>query len=78
GASSTDFLRIVGHLVYGYFWSRAAQAAWTRLPEGDPLRAEKLATARFYFEHLFPETEMRLRRLFVPAERYTNPCALAV
>lgn len=78
GASSADFLRIVGHLVYGYFWSRAAQAAWTRLPEGDPLRAEKLATARFYFEHLFPETEMRLRRLFVPAERYTNPCALAV
>ncbi|MFU2052022.1 acyl-CoA dehydrogenase C-terminal domain-containing protein [Bordetella hinzii] len=78
GASSTDFLRIVGHVVYGYFWSRAAQAAWTRLPETDPLRAEKLATARFYFEHLFPETEMRLRRLFVPAERYTDPCALVV
>jgi len=77
GASASDFLRIVGHLVYGYFWSRAAQAALTRLPAADPLRAEKLATARFYFEHLFPETEMRLRRLFVPAERFTNPRALA-
>jgi hypothetical protein len=77
GASASDFLRIVGHLVYGYFWSRAALAALTRLPAADPLRAEKLATARFYFEHLFPETEMRLRRLFVPAERFTNPRALA-
>lgn len=77
GASSTDFLRLVGHLVYGYFWSRAAQTALTRLPEDDPLRAEKLATARFYFEHLFPETEMRLRRLFVPADCLTTPCALA-
>jgi hypothetical protein len=77
GASASDFLRIVGHLVYGYFWSRAAQAALTRLPAADPLRAEKLATTRFYFEHLFPETEMRLRRLFVPAERFTNPRALA-
>jgi alkylation response protein AidB-like acyl-CoA dehydrogenase len=78
GASASDFLRLVGHLVYGYFWSRAALVALTRLPAADEGRAQKLATARFYFEHLFPETEMRLRRLFVPAERFTNPLALAV
>jgi len=76
GASGSDFLRLVGYLAYGYCWSRAAHTALTRLDEGDPLRAEKLATAHFYFDHLFAATRMHLHRLFVPAGRMTDPAAL--
>ena len=75
-SSATDFLRIVGHLVYGYFWCRAAHAALTKLPEHDALRSEKLAAARFYFEHLFVEVEMRIARLSASADSIMEPSAL--
>lgn len=73
---ATDFLRIVGHLVYGYFWCRAAHAALTKLPDGDAFRSEKLAAARFYFEHLFVEVEMRIARLSASADSIMEPAAL--
>jgi len=76
GASGSDFLRLIGHLAYGYCWSRAAQTALMRLGKDDPLRAEKLATARFYFDHLFAATRMHRHRLLVPAGRVTDPAAL--
>lgn len=77
GASAADFLRLVGHLVYGQFWCRAIVAALQTLPGGQQ-QEEKLATARFYFDVLFPETEMRLARLFVPADRVMDPGALVI
>lgn len=75
-SSATDFLRIIGHLVYGYFWCQAAHAALTKLPEHDALRSEKLAAARFYFEHLFVEVEMRIARLSASADSIMEPTAL--
>jgi acyl-CoA dehydrogenase len=60
GAAAVDYLRIVGHLVYSYFWARMARVALTRIEaDGDkvePFYTAKLATARFYFAKLQPET----------------------
>ncbi|MFT3799855.1 MAG: acyl-CoA dehydrogenase C-terminal domain-containing protein [Burkholderiaceae bacterium] len=58
GAAATDFLRVAGHLVFGYLFVRMASVALKKQAEGssDPFYAGKLQTARFYFARLFPET----------------------
>jgi len=57
GAAGCDYLRVIGHLVCGYLYTRAATVAQRRLAEGssDSHYASKLATARFYFARLLPE-----------------------
>jgi hypothetical protein len=65
GAAAVDYLRVVGHLVYSYFWARMAKVALARV-QADPDAAEpfyraKLATARFYFARLQPETAALIR-----------------
>jgi hypothetical protein len=57
GAASVDYLRLIGHLVYGYFWARMAKLALEQEAAKDPFYTSKLATARFYFGRLLPETE---------------------
>ena len=58
GAAAVDYLRVAGHLVFGYFWARMAQVALQKIAAGsnDPFYKAKLQTARFYFARLFPET----------------------
>ena len=58
GAAAVDYLRVAGHLVFGYFWARMAQVALQKIAEGnrDPFYQAKLQTARYYFAKLFPET----------------------
>ena len=58
GAAAVDYLRVAGHLVFGYFWARMAQVALQKIAEGDRdmFYLAKLQTARFYFAKLFPET----------------------
>ena len=58
GAAAVDYLRVAGHLVFGYFWARMAQVALQQKAAGkrDPFYQAKLQTARFYFAKLFPET----------------------
>ena len=58
GAAAVDYLRVAGHLVFGYFWARMAQVALQKMAQGssDPFYKAKLQTARFYFQRLFPET----------------------
>jgi len=58
GAAAVDYLRVAGHLVFGYFWARMAQVALQKIAAGDrdPFYQAKLQTARFYFAKLFPET----------------------
>ncbi len=58
GAAAVDYLRVVGHMVFGYFWARMAQVALREIAAGntDPFYVAKLQTARFYFAKLFPET----------------------
>jgi hypothetical protein len=61
GAAATDYLRVCGHAVLAYFWARMAEVALRRQEGGDPFYAAKLATARFYFSKLLPETAFLIR-----------------
>ncbi|MCM2252014.1 MAG: acyl-CoA dehydrogenase C-terminal domain-containing protein, partial [Ramlibacter sp.] len=63
GAAAVDYLRVLGHLVHGYFWARMAQVALREIAAGnaDPFYQAKLQTARFYFARLFPETLTLMR-----------------
>ncbi len=58
GAAAVDYLRVAGHLVFGFFWARMAQVALREIVAGnsDKFYLAKLQTARFYFAKLFPET----------------------
>ena len=63
GAAAVDYLRVAGHLVFGYFWARMAQVALREIAAGntDPFYLAKVQTARFYFARLFPETAALMR-----------------
>ena len=63
GAAAVDYLRVAGHLVFGYLFARMAQVALRRIAEGsdDGFYQGKLQTARFYFARLFPETASLMR-----------------
>jgi hypothetical protein len=57
GAAAVDYLRVVGHLVYAYFFARAAKIALEKQGSDDTYYTAKLAVARFYFAKLLPEVE---------------------
>jgi alkylation response protein AidB-like acyl-CoA dehydrogenase len=61
GAAAVDYLRVCGHLVFAYFWARMAKIALAKKDSGDPFYTAKLATARFYFAKLLPETAGLIR-----------------
>ena len=63
GGAAVDYLRIVGHLVFGYFFARSAKLALDKQAAGstDPFYTAKLHTARFYFAKLLPETAGLIR-----------------
>jgi 3-(methylsulfanyl)propanoyl-CoA dehydrogenase len=48
---------VLGHLVFGYLFARAAWVALQKAGSADPFYASKLATARFYFARLLPEAD---------------------
>ena len=78
GAAAVPYLRIIGHLVYSNFFARMAKLALAKEGSGDPFYTGKLATARFYFARLYPETAMLIRQarsgaaslLALPAELF--------
>ena len=61
GAAAVDYLRVAGHLVFAYFWARMAKVALAKQDSGDRFYTAKLATARFYFAKLLPETAGLIR-----------------
>ncbi len=63
GAAAVDYLRVAGHLVFGYLFARMAQVALRKIAAGstDPFYTAKLQTARFYFAKLFPEVQTLMR-----------------
>ena len=70
GAAAVDYLRVVGHMVYGYFWARMAKVALEKIAQAeeeaqrpDPFYVGKVQTARFYFTRLMPETSSLMRRI---------------
>lgn len=62
GAAAVPYLRVVGHLIYAYLFARMAKIALEKESSGDPFYKAKLATARFYFNKLLPETAMLIRQ----------------
>ncbi|MCD6026030.1 MAG: acyl-CoA dehydrogenase, N-terminal domain protein [Solimicrobium sp.] len=62
GAAAVPYLRIIGHLVFAYFFARMAKIALAKQDSTDTFYTAKLATIRFYFARLLPETEMLLRQ----------------
>jgi alkylation response protein AidB-like acyl-CoA dehydrogenase len=61
GGAAVDYLRVVGHLVFAYFWARMAKIALEKQDSGDTFYVAKLHTARFYFAKLLPETASLIR-----------------
>jgi alkylation response protein AidB-like acyl-CoA dehydrogenase len=65
GGAAVDYLRVVGHLCFAYFFARSAKIALAKTKEQgdgvDPFYTAKLATARFYFAKLLPETASLIR-----------------
>jgi alkylation response protein AidB-like acyl-CoA dehydrogenase len=61
-AATVPYLRVVGHMVYSYFWAQMAKIALENQASGDGFYTAKLATARFYFAKLLPETAGYIRQ----------------
>ena len=53
-----DYLRLVGLVLLGSLWARAARLATPRI--ADAFYAAKRETAQFYFDHLMPESAWRV------------------
>jgi hypothetical protein len=62
GAAAVPYLRIAGHWVYAYFFARMAKLSLANAAGGDRFYQAKLATVRFYFARLLPETTMLMRQ----------------
>jgi butyryl-CoA dehydrogenase len=62
GAAAVPYLRVMGHMVYAYLFARMAKIALEKESSGDKFYKAKLATARFYFARLLPETAMLIRQ----------------
>ncbi|GIZ50905.1 acyl-CoA dehydrogenase C-terminal domain-containing protein [Noviherbaspirillum aridicola] len=62
GAAAVPYLRVVGHLVFSYFFAQMAKIALEKQDSGDSFYKAKLSTARFYFARLQPETAMLIRQ----------------
>ncbi|MBU6497595.1 MAG: acyl-CoA dehydrogenase C-terminal domain-containing protein [Rhodospirillales bacterium] len=56
GAAAVPYLRLVGHLALAWIWARMAEVAIDRSDSADPIYASKIATARFYFQRMLPQT----------------------
>lgn len=62
GAAAVPYLRVLGHLIFAYLFARMAKIALGKQDSDDPFYKAKLATARFYFARLLPETAMLIRQ----------------
>ena len=61
GAAAVDYLRVLGHCAFAYWWARMAQIALQKAGTRDRFYEAKLATARFYFSRLLPEAAYHAR-----------------
>ncbi len=62
GAAAVPYMRVVGHLVFAWFFARMAKLALEKKDSDDTFYKAKLAVARFYFARLLPETAMLIRQ----------------
>ncbi len=62
GAAAVPYLRVIGHLLYSYLFAQMAKISLEKEAGSDSFYKGKLATARFYFARLLPETAMLIRQ----------------
>jgi len=76
GAASMPYLNLMGLVAMGYMWLRISMAAEKRTGQAVDAEfyANKLATARYFFSHVLPETAVHRVRVEAGAE---NMMALA-
>jgi alkylation response protein AidB-like acyl-CoA dehydrogenase len=73
GASAVPYLRLVGHLALAWTWARAAQVALGQAASSDPIYASKIATARFYFQRVLPQTSALCAEIRAGASTVMEP-----
>ena len=76
GAASHHFLMYSGYVMMGYFWALQAAVAGKKLAEGGDEKPEfykaKLATAKFYFDHLLPRAKGHASSMLKPSKSLTK------
>jgi acyl-CoA dehydrogenase len=72
GAGSTPYMHLFGLVAMGYMWARMAKTAQEKLANGANGSTDrmnhKLATARFFFEQMMPESGAQLARITAGAD----------
>ena len=53
-AGATDYCRYFGNVLLAYMWARMAKISLEK--KGDPFYDAKIASARYFFKRIFPET----------------------
>ena len=53
-AGATDYCRYMSNILLGYMWAKMAKICLEK--KGDPFYDAKLASARFFFKRIYPET----------------------
>ena len=56
GSAAAPYLRLVGLLALAWTWARMAEVALGNSGSTDPIYASKIATARFYFQRVLPQS----------------------
>ncbi|TDI64322.1 MAG: acyl-CoA dehydrogenase [Alphaproteobacteria bacterium] len=68
GAASTDFLHLFGLVSLAYMWALMAKAAQDKAGGDDPFYSNKLKTARYFVERVFPDAASHLAKLKAGAD----------
>jgi len=63
GASSHDYLQLFGLTAFALMWAKMAKAALEHEGSGDAFYANKLATARYFFERVLPDATSHLAKV---------------
>lgn len=75
-AASHHFLMYSGYVMMAYFWAMQASVASEKLKNGGSESKEfykaKLATARFYFDHLLPRAKGHASSMLKPSKSLTK------
>ncbi len=63
GASAVDFLHLTGYVVYAYLWAKMALCSQALLAEDEAFHSAKIATARFFFQRLLPQSNAHAQNI---------------
>lgn len=78
-SASVHFLMYSGYVTMGYFWALQAAIAYEKLAKGGEEQPEfykaKIATARFYFDHVLPRTKGHAASMLKPSSHLTRLAA---